>query len=155
ALLDGTALGERLRSGLRDDDRCAGSEPPVGQVTVQNRVGRSTWTGDELCGTATASIPQEQIDLLNELLHGTELLDQLVDRGAVTLDADGRVADVVWRQESEECSDALRTPEYAPTGDPKAPSNSTTRLSGQQAQGAWVYLCGSAFPGGTPPKKSI
>jgi hypothetical protein len=155
SLLDGNQLGEQLQSDLQDSSLCTGSGPALEQLTVQNRVGQFTWTGSELCNAATASIPQAQIDLLNDLLYGTDLLNQLVARGAVTVDGDGRVADINWRQESEECTDALRTPEYASTVDGLPASNAATRNAGSQAQGAWVYLCGDKLPKGTPANKSV
>lgn len=154
-LLDRTQLDEQLRSGAANSNVCAGAGPNLDQVTVINRAGTFAWTGPELCSSATSSIPQTQLDVLNEILAGTALLDQLVERGAVTLDGDGTIIDVVWRAASEECTNNMRTPVYAPTVDGLSPSNPATRLTGSQAQGAWVYLCGSTIPRGSEASASI
>ncbi|RRS00446.1 DNA/RNA non-specific endonuclease [Glycomyces terrestris] len=155
ALTDTAPLGEQLQDGLRDSGACTGTGPALDQVTVSNQVGRSTWSAGQLCGTATASVSTAQLDLLNGLLAGTDLLGQLKARGAVTVDEHDRITDVVWRDPDEECTSAMRQPVYAPAKSAVAPSNTATRNAGDQAQGAWVYLCGGSYTGGTPASSSI
>jgi hypothetical protein len=155
ALRDGVQFDDQLQQGFRGSDICAGTGPVLDHVTVDNRMGQFSWTGAEVCGTATASISQAQIDLLNELLSGTDLLQQLKQRGAVTVDAEDRVTDIKWRALDEACTSSMRQPEYAPVGEELDPSYSVSRQPGLQAKGAWVYLCGGTYPGGTSARSSI
>jgi hypothetical protein len=154
-LTDTGPLADQLQDSLQDSNSCNGTGPVLDQVTVTNQVGQSTWGGSQLCGTAPASVSTAQLDVLNNLLAGTDLLGQLEARGAVTVDADGRITDVAWRDPDEECTSAMRQPVYAPVKTALAPSNTTTRNAGDQAQGAWVYLCGGTYSGGSGASNTI